>query len=322
VAASTLENRPSAGVFESRCAFTACSRSRLRAVKSDESVRRFGQVFDQAAEAYDSVRPGYPDSLVDLAIRRGGLDPGSRVLEVGSGTGKLTELLVRRQLNVDAVEPGSNMIAAARKRLGGTDAVTFHVGRFEDVDLPESTFDAVFSATAFHWVDPEVGWAKAASHLNPGGLLALLSHLILRDDQSAAVQDELRAVLFKHAPDVAAGWHPPRELDAVLAGVPGRRGNASDMWDWLISAGQHRVAVPGAAGLFIDVRVDTEVREVEETADELIAHYRTTSLYHRIDPARRDALERDDRRVVERHGGTIRWSLAVVLMTARRAPAP
>lgn len=290
-------------------------------MNADESVRSFGQVFDQVAEAYDKVRSGYPQSLIDLAIRRGRLGPGSRLLEVGSGTGKLTELLVKRQLSVDAVEPGSNMIAAARRRLGATDSVTFHVGRFEDVDLPVGAFDAVFSATAFHWVDPEVSWAKAASHLKPGGLLALLSHLTLRDERTAGIQDELRAVLFKHAPDVAAGWHPPRELDAVLAGVPGRRGNASDVWDWLVSAGQHRVAVPGAAGLFVDVEVDIEVREVEETADELIAHYRTTSLYHRIDPARRDALERDDRRVLDRHGGTIRWALAVVLMTARRAPA-
>jgi SAM-dependent methyltransferase len=289
-------------------------------VNADDSARRFGQVFDQVAEAYDKVRSGYPESLIDLAIRRGGLGPGSRVLEVGSGTGKLTELLVKRQLRIDAVEPGSNMIAAARRRLGGTDAVTFHVGRFEDVHLPEGAFDAVFSATAFHWVDPEVGWAKAASHLKDDGLLALLSHLALRDEQSAAVQDELRVVLFKHAPDVAAGWHPPRELDAVLGGVPDRRDNASEVWDWLISAGQHRVAVPAAADLFVDVEVTIEVGEVEETADELIAHYRTTSLYHRIDPARRDALERDDRRVVERNGGTIRWPLGVVLMTARRAP--
>lgn len=289
-------------------------------MKPDESVRRFGQVFDQVAEAYDKVRSGYPDSLIDLAIRRGGLGPGSRVLEVGSGTGKLTELLVERQLRIDAVEPGSNMIAAARGRLGATDAVTFHVGRFEDVDLPEGAFDAVFSATAFHWVDPEVGWAKAASHLKDGGLLALLSHVALRDDRTAAIHDELRAVLRQHAPDVAAGFPPSRELDVVLAGVPERRGNASEVWDWLVSSGRHRMAVPAAADLFVDVEVATEPGEVEETADETIAHFRTTSVYHQVDPDRRAALEEDDRRVIERHGGRIRWSLAVVLMTARRAP--
>jgi SAM-dependent methyltransferase len=287
-----------------------------------QSTRRFGQVFDQVAEAYDKLRPGYPDSLIDLAIRRGHLGPGSRVLEVGSGTGKLTESLVGRQLLVDAVEPGSNMIAAARRRLGDTEAVTFHVGRFEDVDLPGAAFDGVFSATAFHWADPVVSWAKAASHLRPGGLLALLSHIVLRDERTAEIQDELHVVLREHAPEVAAGFPPARELEVVLAGVPERRGNASETWDWLMSSGRHRMAVPAAADLFVDVEVATEPHEVVETAEEMIAHFRTTSVYHQVDPARRGALERDDRRAVERHGGTIRWPLAVVLMTARRAPMP
>jgi len=99
-------------------------------VPPSDSIRAFAQVFDQVAEAYDEVRPGYPSALVDLAVERGGLGAGSRVLEVGSGTGKLTESLVEHGLTVDAVEPGQNMIAAARKRVGDTGSVTFHVGRF------------------------------------------------------------------------------------------------------------------------------------------------------------------------------------------------
>jgi ubiquinone/menaquinone biosynthesis C-methylase UbiE len=158
------------------------------------SARRFGRVYDQIAAAYDAVRPGYPPALVNVAVERGGLVPGSPVLEVGPGTGKLTELLVARGLSVDAVDPGPNMIEAARRRLGETDAVTFHVGRFEDVRLPAHAFDAVFSATAFHWVDPDVSWAKAASHLKPGGTA--------------------RAALLHRCPGRAVGG--PR------AGLPGR----------------------------------------------------------------------------------------------------
>jgi ubiquinone/menaquinone biosynthesis C-methylase UbiE len=288
-----------------------------------ESVRSLGSVFDLAAEAYDAVRPGYPASLIDLAIKRGGLAAGSRVLEVGCGTGKLTELLVARGLRVDAVDPGPNMIATAQRRLGHTHAVTFHLGRFEDVELPHQPFDAVFSATAFHWVDPAVGWAKAAAHLKAGGLLALLSHVIRRDEQSRAIQDEFLAVLRRHAPELAAEWRQSAEFDAVLAGVAERRGNVSEMWDWLMQGGLRRpaMAVPEAAGLYEDVEVASEAYTVDETADELIALLRTTSLYHRIDPASREAFEEDHRRVVERLGGVARHSLAVVLMTARRQAA-
>jgi ubiquinone/menaquinone biosynthesis C-methylase UbiE len=289
-------------------------------VESSESLRRFGQVFDEAAEAYDQVRPSYPDSLIDVAMERGNLGPGSRVLEVGSGTGKLTESLVRRQLTVDAVEPGSNMTATARRRLGPSDVVTFHVGRFEDVELPENAFEALFSASAFHWVDPEVGWAKAASLLRADGLLALLIHRTLRNEHTAELQDELLEVLRKHAPEEAATWPRYRELEFLLEGASDRRTNASEVWDWLVMEGHFRMAEPAAADLFVDVEVATDVHTVEQTAGELIALFRTSSLHHRIDPARRDALERDDRAVLERFGGTIRWSVAGVLMTARRAP--
>jgi ubiquinone/menaquinone biosynthesis C-methylase UbiE len=289
-------------------------------VTLDESVRRLGTVFDLAAEAYDAARSSYPPSLVDLAIERGNLAAGSRVLEVGCGTGKLTELLVERGLLVDGVDPGPNMIAIAQRRLGETDAVTFHLGRFEDVDLPQQPFEAVFSATAFHWVDPTIGWAKAAACLKVGGSLALLSHVDRRDEQSRSMQDEFLAVLRRHAPEVAAEWRQPAEFDAVLAGVAERRGNPSEVWDWLMQGGLPReLAVPEAARLFEDVEVTSETYFVETTADERVSRLRTTSLYHRIAPACRDAFEEDHRRLVERLGGTVRSSRAVVLMTARRS---
>lgn len=280
--------------------------------------REFGQVFDDVAEAYDAVRRGYPGALVDRAMERGGLRAGSRVAEVGSGTGKLTEALVERGLVVDAVEPGANMVAAARRRVGDTPAVTFHIGRFEDVELSEQAYDAVFSATAFHWVDPKVGWVKAASHLREGGILALLAHVVSHDEQSAAVHEEFVEVARTHAPRLADEAWKPRELDAILAGAAERRGNASAVWDWLMGDGRHRMAVPEAAPLYRDVEVASDVTTIEETADDIVAHFRTTSLYFMVDADRRQAFEEDDRRIVERHGGTIRSSLASLLMTAVR----
>jgi SAM-dependent methyltransferase len=202
-------------------------------VGDPEALREFGQVFDDVAEAYDEVRPGYPDELVELAMERGGLEPGSRVLEIGCGTGKLTELLAAHGLDVDAVEPGQNMVEAARRRVGDGASVRFHVGRFEDLELPENAFAAVFSATAFHWVDPAVGWRKSASHLVPGGVLALFTHRGAPDGRSVGVEAEFRALIGKYAPDVADTLPPERDLATIVAGAEDRRGNASEVWDWL-----------------------------------------------------------------------------------------
>jgi ubiquinone/menaquinone biosynthesis C-methylase UbiE len=286
-------------------------------VEASRSIRAYGQVFDNVAEAYDAVRSGYPGALVDTAVERAGLEPGSRVVEVGSGTGKLTEELVRRGLAVDAVEPGANMTEAARRRVGEGANVVFHQGRFEDVELPKEAFAAVFSGTAFHWVEPHAGWTKLASILRPGGLVALLVHTGLRQPETAAFEDDLIEVLARYAPNAID--RPSRELDVILGGVAERSDNASAVWDWLMGGGRHDLAVPEAAELFDDVQVASDVRIVEETADQMMALFKTTSLWFRVDADKRDALEADDRAVIARHGGVIRSSIATLLMTARRA---
>jgi SAM-dependent methyltransferase len=279
----------------------------------------FGHVFDDVAEEYDAIRPGYPAELVDAALERGHLRAGSRVLEVGSGTGKLTELLAQRGLVIDAVDPGPNMIDAARRRLGpGAADVRFHLGVFEDVSLPEAAFAALFAAAAFHWVDPTIAWSKAALHLEPGGLLALLLHTGLRDkDTSDEEEEEFRGILRKHAPELADELPRSRDLETILAGAELRSNNASEVWDWLMG-GYQGLGTPIAAPLFRDVEVLPLVSRVEYTADELLAHFRTTSLYYRIDPSRRQAFQDDDRRFIERRGGSLQFSQAAILMTAFR----
>lgn len=283
-----------------------------------DSLRRFGRVFDAVAREYDAVRLGYPDGLVDVCVSRGRLRPASRVLEVGCGTGKLTELLVARELDVVAVDPGPNMVEAARRRLGAlSDRVRFEVSTFEQARLPEAGFDGLFSATAFHWPDPAVSWEKAAFHLNTGGLLALLAHVDVRDERSARAAEAFRELLTMHAPEVAASRGPQRDLETILAGAEERRGNASAVWDWVMGE-RHELAVEQAADLFDDVAVVAEVSRVEETAEQSLAHLRTTSLYFRIEPARRPGFEEDVRGLAERLGGTIETTLATLLMTARR----
>jgi SAM-dependent methyltransferase len=282
----------------------------------ERPLREFGQVFDGVAAEYDAARPSYPSELIDAAVAAGGLDADSAVLEIGSGTGKLTELLVARGLRVRAVEPGANLVAAARKRIGRTDAVEFDVARFEDADLPEDTYDAVFSATAFHWIDPKLGWSKVASLLKPGGVLALLMYIDLHDERSTALEHQFLEIVREYAPAIARAWSHPRSHEALIAGASERTGNASEVWDWIME-GMHGMAVPEAAALFDDVQLVTVVSPGEQTAEEVLALLRTTSLYYMVEPARRGAFEDDNRRAIERHGGTFQFTRAAILMTAR-----
>jgi len=284
-------------------------------VAHDSDQRRYGVVFDTVAAEYDRNRPGYPDELVDRAVQAAGLTDGDRVLEIGCGTGQLTRSLVGRGLRVTAIEPGANLIELAGRAARGTGSVEFINSRFEDAAI-EGGFAAAFCASAFHWLDPDVSWAKVARLLAPGGLLALIQYGALRREDIVTDDDALISVLSEAAPEIAAVLPPLRDLDTILSGVEERRANVSDVWAWL---GHREVARPYAATLFRDVEIAAVPTVTEQTAEELRALLRTTSLYPRLTSAQREALERGNRGIEERVGRPIRAGMAAVMVTARRA---
>jgi ubiquinone/menaquinone biosynthesis C-methylase UbiE len=278
-------------------------------------TRRYGKVFDQVAAEYDRRRPAYPDELVDQACQVAGIGTGDRVLEVGCGSGQLTRSLAARGLHVTALEPGKSLIALARQNLEGAGDVEFVNASFEDALLPQQPFLAVFSASAFHWIDPKVGWRKAAGVLVPGGTLALVQYSGLEEPRSKPDQEAVLAALRKVVPDVAATWPVYRNLDATLAGIQQRRGNVSEAWAWL---GSYDIAQDYAGRLFGDVQVALMPKLVEHTSGELNALLRTLSFYARISPGQRQALEREYEAMYERLRRPIRSSTVAALVTARR----
>jgi SAM-dependent methyltransferase len=177
---------------------------------TDSDRRGLGRVFDEVAELYDRVRPGYPDELFADLVTRTGVRAGSAVLEVGCGTGQATLSLARLGLSVTAVEPGPAMAAKARERLGGT---TVELSTFEDWDDRGRRFRLLVSASAWHWVDPSIGWRRAYDVLEPEGSLALLSHVVVRrpgEPEVYAETADLHERFFPRHP----GWgHPPLEKD-------------------------------------------------------------------------------------------------------------
>ena len=280
------------------------------------TARLYGKVFDEVAGEYDRRRPAYPDELVDQACQASGISGGDHVLEVGCGSGQLTRSLAARGLQVTALDPGENLIALARRNLAGAGVVEFVTARFEDALLPREEFRAVFSASAFHWIDPKVSWQRAADVLVPGGTLALIQYCGLEEPRTRRDQEATLAAIRRVAPDIAAGWPAYRDLDATLAGMEQRRGNVSQVWAWF---GSYDIAQDYAGRLFGDVQVSVMPKLVEHTPDELTALLRTMSFYARLSPGQRQALEREQEAMYERLGRPIRASIVAALVTARRS---
>ncbi|GAA3488670.1 class I SAM-dependent methyltransferase [Streptomyces cremeus] len=151
--------------------------------------RRTAESFGVDAERYDRARPPYPQALVDRIVMA---SPGRRVLDVGAGTGIEARQFQDAGCTVLGVEPDERMAAFARRS-----GVEVEVARFEDWQPAGRQFDTVVAGTAWHWVDPVVGAAKAAQVLRPGGRLAPFHHV---PQLPAEMIDALAGALRRVAP--------------------------------------------------------------------------------------------------------------------------
>jgi ubiquinone/menaquinone biosynthesis C-methylase UbiE len=170
-------------------------------------------LFDSIAERYEASRPGYPGHVVEFVTATAGLGTGAAVLEIGCGTGQLTERLACSGFRVTAIDIGPSMITAARRRLTGAD-VSFLATSFEDLVAADASFDLVISSAAFHWIDPEVAFSKSARLLRPGGWLALLGTEERYDDPIGTALD----VLWVTHGDTGGAWdRRPSDPEAIAA---------------------------------------------------------------------------------------------------------
>lgn len=131
-------------------------------------------VFDSVSDIYNSVRPSYPDALVDDLVRTANLSSNSKILEIGTGTGKLTGALARRGLQLYGVELGKKLAETARNNLKDYRNVKIENRDFDTWDFESGSFDLVVSATAYHWLDETTRVGRIAEALNDGGMVAII----------------------------------------------------------------------------------------------------------------------------------------------------
>ncbi len=240
-------------------------------------------------ELYDRARPGYPAELFDDLARLAGVGPGCRVLEVGCGTGQATVPLAERGCRIVAVELSAGMARLARAKLARFRSVEVMTAAFEDFALPAQPFDLVLSATAFHWIDPEVRVRKSADALRPGGKLATIATQPAAGGTEAFFRD-VRGCFDRFMPTRRTRPEP-----TVDAGELERSGRFEP-------AEFHRYEA-----------------EIEYTTEQYLEVLSTYSEHLLLEPGAREGLLRCIGRVMdERYGGNVRKRYRWEMRIARR----
>jgi SAM-dependent methyltransferase len=195
------------------------------------------------------------------------------------------------------VELGANLARIARGKLTQFPLVLVVTAPFEEWEPDGEQFDIVFAATAWHWLDPTIRYARAAAALRPGGVLAFTSgghgYPPGFDQFFTEIQESYEAI--------GAGmmtWPPPPPEQ-----VPDAREE--------IERSNH----------FSDVRIARRVWSEEFTAAEYLAMMSTASDHRLMESAQRAYLFAEMRRLIDsRPGGRICRHNLTILHVARRKP--
>ncbi len=130
--------------------------------------------FSSRVENYIKYRPGYPASTIDLFKQKCGLAADSVIADIGSGTGILTELLLKNGNSVFGIEPNREMRAAAERLLAGYPRFTSIAATAETTTLKDGSIDLITAGQAFHWFDRAKARTEFQRILKPCGWAALI----------------------------------------------------------------------------------------------------------------------------------------------------
>ena len=218
--------------------------------------------FGNAAADYQRGRPGWPDEVAEV----GGLPRDAHVLDLGAGTGKLTQVLARHFARVTAIEPDEAM----RVRIAGVEALA---GSAEATPLADGSVDGVFCAEAFHWFEWPVALREIARVLRPRGVLVLCFNVsdggayIPLPDEAGEIVDRYRR------PGVEAGGK-------------------------ILESGAWREPFDDPDCAFEPLRHESFPHVHHQDADAVVARTLSTSIFASLEPDERQSLGEELRAIV------------------------
>lgn len=243
-----------------------------------EQKRRW---YSPAAEAYNAVRPKYPEDVIGFAIDTAELNATSRMLEIGCGPGTATTAFASHGFSIVAVEPNADFCAIARRNCELYPNARFHNSTFEEFPMEPASFDCVVAATSIHWVSGDTAYTKAADALNAGGRLILLWNMVVQPSNEA--NRRFAPAYQSRAPQLLRP-----ETD-----------NAATQDLYLRRCGENALE----SRAFHDLQSIVRAVPIAYSSDDYLRLLTTYSHYLELDPAIRDALFADIRRIIDNEFG-------------------
>lgn len=158
-------------------------------------------VFKDVISDYEIARPGYPVELFNDIVDFSKLKKDAKILEIGSGPGQATDYFVKSRYAITGLEIEQKQVQYLLGKYSEYHNFNSICSTFEEYDGSRETYDLIFSATAFHWIKPEVGYPKAYELLKKNGVIAVFWHMSSIIEPQTEMLNEIRNICRNLAPE-------------------------------------------------------------------------------------------------------------------------
>lgn len=251
-------------------------------------------LFNDVPKEYDKFRPSYPRELFADIIEYSKIHKNSSILEIGCGTGQATQGFVNiGYKNIICIELGKNLADFTAEKYKDEPTIRVHNDSFEEWDSKNEEFDVAISATAFHFINPQIGYPKVFNLLKSNGTMAFFwtVHVQVYDD----LHNKIRELYTKYAPDLDDSIKPtPNE---AIKGI---------------------FNTINSVGLFKNIQTKEYKWEHTYSSEEYISLLNTHSKHRQLDEKTRQLLFSDIKEIIDCYGGFINKPQLVALFLAKK----
>lgn len=161
--------------------------------------------FSKVIHDYEYARPKYPREIYDAICQFSKIKAGADILEVGAGTGQATELFVDGDYCLDLLEVSEEQVDFLKCKYKSNSNVCVQQEYFEQYEN-DKKYDLIYSATAFHWIDSQIGYPKAWNMLKPGGTMAVFWQMSSVTYMNHGIFQGLNKIKQKYMPNEPLGY--------------------------------------------------------------------------------------------------------------------
>jgi SAM-dependent methyltransferase len=247
----------------------------------------FRLCFDSIPEQFDKWRIHYSVELFAHIIAKANIGRGTKVLELGPGTGQATDPILDTGCDYTAIELGKNFAEVLRKKYGERGNYKLINDDFITHDFGGEKFDFIYSAATIQWIPEEVAFGKTFELLKSGGMLAMI---YLHGDYET--------------PDPALFADIQKVYDAYFKPTKNYKGGF--VYDNAVNYG------------FTELETKNFKGRREYTADEYIQYIGTHSDHIMLEEPYRTPFFEGIYEAVQAHGGKVVYNDTYILKTVRK----